>query len=460
MRRKTLSLIAVLAAFPLVVSACGGSGDAGSTPAATGDAAAADVSGDIKYWLWDSNQQPAYQQCADDFMAANTGVTVTIEQYGWDDYWEKIRTGMVAGTAPDVFTDHLAFFPEFVNTEQLLGYNDLIARDGVDTGIYQEGLTELWKSQAGETYGLPKDFDTVAFFYNKQMTDEAGLTAEQLASLDWNPTDGGTFEKTIAHLTVDKNGVRGDEPGFDKDKVAVYGLWMENSGGGDGQTQWSMFTGANGWKSTNALTWGTEYNYDKPEFQDTIGWWRSLSEKGYMPTFEKQVGISWADQLAAGKTATASNGSWMIGSVFGSKSDTFEPAVFPTPVGPSGQRSSMFNGLADSIYVGTKNPEASWAWVKYMASPACQNVVGEAGVVFPAIPEATDKAAAAFAAKGANVDAFLVHVNEGTTFLFPITDFKSEVNAIMTPAMEAVMSFKAEPSSLTEANAKVNALFQ
>ena len=58
------------------------------------------------------------------------------------------------------------------------------------------------------------------------MTDSAGLTAEQMANLDWNPQDGGSYEKAIAHLTVDKNGVRGDEAGFDKNNVAVYGLGL------------------------------------------------------------------------------------------------------------------------------------------------------------------------------------------------------------------------------------------
>src|SRR5690606_21034231 len=41
----------------------------------------------IRYQLWDTNQLPPYQQCADAFMAANPGITVTIEQLGWDDYW-------------------------------------------------------------------------------------------------------------------------------------------------------------------------------------------------------------------------------------------------------------------------------------------------------------------------------------------------------------------------------------
>jgi ABC-type glycerol-3-phosphate transport system substrate-binding protein len=74
----------------------------------------------IEYWLWDANQLPAYQACADAFMAANPNIQVNITQSGWDDYWNGIQTGMVAGTAPDVFTNHLAKYPEFAAKEQLV----------------------------------------------------------------------------------------------------------------------------------------------------------------------------------------------------------------------------------------------------------------------------------------------------------------------------------------------------
>jgi multiple sugar transport system substrate-binding protein len=178
-----------------------------------------------------------------------------------------------------------------------------------------------------------------------------------------------------------------------------------------------------------------------------------------MPSFAQQNGVSWTDQLAAGKVAIASNGSWMTGSVFGAANDNFEPALAATPVGPTGKRASMYNGLADNIYAGTDNPEAAWAWVKYLGSADCQNTVAAAAVVFPAIPEATSAAVEAMKAKGIDVSAFSVHIDEGTTFLFPIADKKSKINDIMNPAMEAVMSGKAKADSLTAANDQVKALF-
>jgi multiple sugar transport system substrate-binding protein len=459
LRNKWGALLVGATALSLTLTACGGGSDSGGEGTSEGGAIdTSQASGDVNYWLWDNAQLAAYQTCADNFKQANPNVNVKISQFAWDDYWSKLTNGFVAGDAPDVFTNHLSKYPEFVTQQQLVPLDDTLAKDNFNTNQYQEGLADLWKGQDGKRYGLPKDFDTVALFYNKKLTDDAGLTADQLGQLAWNPTDGGTYEKAIAHLTVDENGKRGDEPGFDKSKVKVYGLGLDGgSGSGVGQTQWSMYTGSNNFQYTDKNPWGTHYNYDNPDFQATIGWFFSLIEKGYMPSLAAVTGQSSSDLFGAGKYAMVTNGSWMINTMFGTKVET---ALAPTPIGPSGKRASMYNGLADSVWVGSKNQPAAMKWVEYLGSPDCQNIVGEKGIVFPAIPSATDKAKAAFKAKNIDVSSFTVHIDEKTTFLFPITDYASQIEGIMHPAMDAVANGKNEPSSLTEANNEVNALFQ
>ena len=118
-RKKAGAAIAALAAIALSVTACSGE----ATPSASGSApaaAAGKASGEISYWLWDNNQKPAYQQCADAFKVENPDATVKITQYAWDDYWSGVTNGFVAGTAPDVFTNHLSKYPEFVTQGQLV----------------------------------------------------------------------------------------------------------------------------------------------------------------------------------------------------------------------------------------------------------------------------------------------------------------------------------------------------
>ncbi len=109
----------------------------------------------IKYMLWDTNQLPAYQQCADEFHAANPNINVEISQLGWSDYWTAITTGFISGDAPDVFTNHLAKYPEFVQLGQFVDIQPLVERDSVATDIYYPGLADLWVKD-GQRFGLPE----------------------------------------------------------------------------------------------------------------------------------------------------------------------------------------------------------------------------------------------------------------------------------------------------------------
>ncbi|RRD49344.1 ABC transporter substrate-binding protein [Arachnia propionica] len=445
MNRRFTAFIAAATASTLLLTGC-------STTKAQGD-------GVIDYWLWDSIQQPGYQKCADAF-EASTGVKVQITQYGWDDYWAKLTAGFIADQAPDVFTNHLGKYAQFIDLEVLVPLDDLQATAQIDDSEYAAGLAELWKGQDGRRYGIPKDWDTVGYFYDERVTDAAGITREQLTSMDWNPDDGGSFEKVIAHLSVDVNGRRGDEPGFDKDNVAVYGLASDGAGGDAlGQTTWGAYAGAVDWEPLDKNPWGRRFNMDDPEFQKVMAWYYGLVDKGYMPSYEtfgNQLGSY--QQVAQGKAVLGMNGSWMISS-FASIPD-IQLQIAPTPVGPLGHRASPFNGLADSITKFADDKEAAAKWVAYLGSSECQMMIAEAGAVFPARLEATRRALEVRAEAGLDVSAFTVHLEEGTTRTLAVTSNAADVAALTIPGFEAVYVGQRDVSHFTELNNQVNRLLE
>jgi len=160
--------------------------------------------------------------------------------------------------------------------------------------------------------------------------------------------------------------------------------------------------------------------------------------------------------FVAGKVAIIPNGSWMI--THFAANAKFPYAWIPLPKGPSGKRASMFNGLADSIWVGSKNKEQAWKWVKYLGSTDCQSVVASQGVVFPAIKGLPEKAIEVQKGKGVNSNAFL-DMAKSQTFLAPISDNGSQINELMVSAMQTIMMSKADAApTLKDANAKINAL--
>ncbi|MBF0695896.1 sugar ABC transporter substrate-binding protein [Actinomyces bowdenii] len=412
----------------------------------------------IDYWLWDASQLPAYQACADAFLE-ESGITVRITQIGWDDYWTKLTAGFVAGTGPDVFTNHIAKFAQFVDLEVLVPLDEQAAWSGVDASAFQPGLIDLWKGEDGHQYGCPKDWDTEAVFYNKDMVAQAGLNEQDLATWEWNPQDGGTFERILARLSVDRNGVRGDEPGFDAAHVATYGLGIQNAGAGDGQTQWSPFTGSVGeWHYTDQETWGTRYRYDDPDFQRTLDWYFGLVDKGFLcPNGAFSDATSTDVQLGSGAVAMAINGSWMFNTFAGLEVNV---GVAANPKGPNGTSQSLFNGLGDSIVKQSTKIEAASRWVAFLGTAKAQDIVASHGIVFPAISSSSAKAIEVFAETGLPTEPFTQHVEDGTTFFFPLTYFGADVTAIMTPAVEALWADRVPASTLTQYNEQVNLLFE
>lgn len=413
----------------------------------------------IDYWLWESLQLPGYQQCANAFMKKNSDVNIRITQYGWADYWSKLTAGLVAGAGPDVFTDHLTKYPEFVSRGVIKPLNDFRATRDIKATDYQPGLADLWVGQDGKQYGSPKDFDTIALFYDRNTLKKAGMTPDDLKGLTWNPDDGGTFEKVIAHLSVDKNGKRGDEKGFDPKHVVTFGLGSNGAGDTNGQTQWSWLAGAMGWNYTNKPVWGTEYNYDDPKFKKAIGWLFGLVKKGYLPSYER-VGTApnLVQQLGSHQAALTADGSWTISSY--ARLQGVKLGIASIPSGPIGHPVSMYNGLGDSISAQSKNPEQAARWVHFLGSTECQTLVGEQGVVFPARRAGTEAAIKAFNAKGIDVSPFTDLVEHKDTVLFPVTNNAAQILSIMQPVMDSIYIGSRPVSSLDATNKKINALFK
>jgi len=412
---------------------------------------------EINYWLWDQNQPPAYQACADAFEKQNPDIKIKITQTGWANYWDTLAAAFVSGTAPDVFTDHLSRYPEYIQNNLLVDIAPLIARDKVPTNIYLGGLVTVW-GKNGKQYGLPKDWDTIAIVYNKPMLEKAGIDPKSLTDLNWNPKDGGSFGQLIAKLSVDANGKTGLDAGFDPKNVKQYGLLIRGQVDGFGQVEWSHLAVSNGFKFYDA-PWATHFHYDDPKLAETIQWIADNSlKKGFIvPARDSRQAM--ANGLFAGqKGALAFAGSWDIHWL--QENCKFDIGYIHLPMGPVGRR-SMFNGLADSIWVGSKHKDEAWKWVKFLASPEAQKIVAEHTVVFPAIPEATELTKQLMAKKGIDVSAYVDEAEDPNgTFLIPITDHATDVLRITRAAFDKIYLDGADAATtLKAANDEVNALF-
>lgn len=478
--------MALLAAMlALIAGACGqadeeGAGDAttssGAEPSATSEAAgdagsaggsagaSADETADgagssgveLEYWMWPAGQVPAYQRCADAF-TAETGIGVSIVQHGFGEYWDLLSTSLASGQGPDVFADHVTRFPQFVDQQIMVPLDDSV---GPAADEYQvPAMADLWFGTDGQRYGYPKDFDSIGLVANNGLLAEAGVDPTQLDTLDWNLADGGTFQQTIAHLSVDANGVRGDEAGFDPQAVEVYGF-VPSVAFDDpySRTGWSIFAVMNGWSYADRNPWPTAFNYDDPALHEVLTWYRSLVDAGFMPPADVQAASSGQALFEAGSVALLMDGSWTVDRW--ANPELFDDGVTfaPVPAGPDGTRVAMINGLSDAVNAAGDNQPEALQWAGYLASAACQDVVATEGVVIPALSSAADLAAKTFEARNIDIEPFFAAVDDGEVYLFPISNNSAEVGQLAGQALEAYLSGNGDLDGLAAANDQINSL--
>jgi multiple sugar transport system substrate-binding protein len=441
--KKLAALVAIGAASALTLSAC----SSGGSSADGGDVT-------LQYWMWDDQQAPLYQACAAAFTEENPNITVEITQTGWAQYWQNLNTQITAGTAPDIFVNQISYYKEFVDNQQLLDLSGYVDASDIDFADYTPDLAERWV-EGDARYGLPKDWDTVGLLYNVAAAEEAGFTPEDMASLTWNPTDGGTFGEFVAATSVDSAGRDGRDPAFDSSDVVRYGYYPEWADGAIGQNGWGVFAHANGFTFGDGTS---APDYADATLVETATWLQSLIEDGYAPSFDSTSTLGTQAVMENENAASTIQGSWMASSYLGEAAPT-EFAFAAVPTGPEGRFAST-NGLADSVWAGTSHPDEAYQFVEYLASAECQDSVGEAGLIFPALSSATQVALEAREELGYDSTAFVSVADAGDTFLVPVIERSAEVNTAVQDAMQSIAQGADAQTALDTAAATVESYYE
>ncbi|MDU5268508.1 MAG: sugar ABC transporter substrate-binding protein, partial [Varibaculum cambriense] len=369
---------------------------------------------------------------------------------------KNLTVQLSSGEAPDVITNHVAQYPELAAKGVLTDLKPYIEKDQIDLSQYTGDLASLWNYE-DKTFGIPQDWDTIALVYNVKDVKDAGIDEASLKTLDWNPQDGGTFGKTIAHLTIDKNGKRGDESGFDKNNVETYGWGLETNSGVVGQGPWSWFALSNGFNYLDKNPFGRHYNLDSPKLIEAMNWWQKQIQAGYVTPVEKAGDLGLEPMMEQNKAAIVPDGSWRINTWSQSKTQEFKFA--PLPKGPMGQK-TIINGLAPSITKNAKDKDKAWQWVKFLTSADCQSIVAKKAIVFPSITSQSEAAAKAHEANGVDVSAFLDITKDPKNLVYyPITFKAEEINTEANKVFEGIERGSEDPAkALPELNKKVNEL--
>jgi multiple sugar transport system substrate-binding protein len=361
-RRRLSALIAVVA---LVAAACSGStattapasaAPPTAAPPSTGGSAAPSDAGytgpeaTITYSIWGDPQEIKNQQAiVDAFHAVNPKITVKVTVSDWEPYWDKLLTSVSGGDAPDVFAMDGPLFPDYQSRDVLLDLKPFIDRDGYDLGQLADQAVADFTTPGGQ-FGLPRDLNVVALYYNKKMFDTAGILYPD-ETWDW-----AKLTSTAKQLTL--KGANG--------KVSQWGFYTETT---DMENFWSELVWQSGGDIISAdhktsLVGSDQAAAALQYLQDLIWKDKVMPDPAAWPSDS-------GDAFEQGQAAMEANGSWLVATHLAAGIDF---GIAPLPKGPAGQATSI-NPTGAVVYKGTKNPDAAWAFVKYLASPAAQTQI-------------------------------------------------------------------------------------
>lgn len=371
--KKVMSIVLCTGMAMAMLAGCAGSKD---TPAKTNanqeepDTAAGE--GDekevtISYACWDSNQAELIRTIADEFEDQNPGIQIDIQVNGWDDYWTALEGAATGGALPDTFWMHSNNIYYYGSNDQLLDLTPYIeASEDIDLSNYPKGLNEIYNID-GKQYAIPKDYDTIALWYNKTLFDEAGLSY---------PDESWTWEdlkEAARKLTKEDGSQYGFCAGL-HNQEGYYNFVYQNGG--------------------TIITDDRKSGYAKEATVEGIEEYFSYVKEGLSPEiYDDQAR---AEAIQNGLCAMGLFGSWNLSGFAGNEfmTENFDCTVLPSS--NNGGRSSIFNGLGNAISATTKHPDEAWKWVEYLSSEAGQKRQAELGIAISAYNGTADAFTAAY----------------------------------------------------------------
>jgi len=278
-----------------------------------------------------------YNEFKTDFEAENPNITVQIQQIESGTLSQKITLAIASGAPLDVFTCPVALAPKLGREGRLMNLNSMIDSLGGKDEWYPTTLIELDSKVVAVPYGTGGQ----VLWYRKDLFDAAGLSA---------PERWPEWLNASAKLT-------------DKSK-GIYGMALPAAKHHSTFMWFSVFL----WQSHSQIfNKDLEVVLDSPESVEALEFYIKMLE-----TVPEGAG-QWSyydilDSYTSGKTAMTMYHGRVLGRLYADA-----PHLLPVSrvsFLPYNKMKSTWNDLNyNSISAGSKNSEASVAWLRFMNVP-------------------------------------------------------------------------------------------
>lgn len=305
---------------------------------------------------------PGIQEICDLF-TEETGIKAKVEVKDWDSYWTLLEAGASGGDMPDVFWMHSNNSQIYMNNDMMLNLDEYIEKsDVINMDNYMPEVTELY-THNDSIYAIPKDYDTIALWYNKKMFDDEGL---DYPDSTWTWDD---FYDAAKKLTHD----------------GKYGFAMNTTNEQD--SYYNMIYSMGG----TILTDDKKSGYDDPNTLKAMDFVGKVL-KDCCPSATTMAETNTDALIQSDTVAMVTQGSWMVSGFKENDvmTENCDVAILPYDK-ETGVRASICNGLGWAAPANTDRADDSWALIEWFGSEEMQKKQAELGVTMSAF-EGTSEA--------------------------------------------------------------------
>ena len=300
------------------------------------------------------------------FQQENPAIQIQIDHQDQAAWLEKFKTMSAAGTPLDSC---------FANDSNAVPF----ARDGLteDLEPYFARTKEFKEADfadgawfamryKGKRYGVPWDSGAYALFYNMDLLDASGVPyPDPKKRLNWDEL------LTISRrLTIDTNGRRAGESGFDPRSVKQVGLATNFTWG------LATFVHSNGGEMLSA---DGKVLLDQPLAIEALQFLADMGAKHFARQAPQYTPNPNPIAFRSNNLAIDHNGAWQIGRY---ATDVKRVGVAPAPVKKTGVSSGHYSPLVMTRH--SKNKDAAWAWMAFSTlSEKGLTILSDAGQIQP-----------------------------------------------------------------------------
>lgn len=264
-----------------------------------------------------------------------------------DQYMDVIQTRLIGGQAADVFYLDAFEAPALIELGVLEPLDQFITPE-FDMDDFERPMLEAFQKD-GVTYGLPKDYSTLALFYNKTMFEEAGVEV---------PTTWDELREVAKQLT---DGT--DVYGFGVAPELARMYYIGESKGGKIVTD-------------DQASFGDDRVI---EALQPIVDMRNIDKSTAQPN---EVGSGWGGEMfGQGRAAMVIEGNWAIPFI----ENNFPNIEFGTAEVPTinGQQGTMAYTVAYVMNKESENKEAAWKLIEFLTGKEGMEIWTSKGFALP-----------------------------------------------------------------------------